>query len=187
MRTALLAVAAVLALTGCAGAAPAGPAPTPAGPPAAVETAVPAPASLSIPAIGASSSLVPTGVNPDGTAEVPPVSMPEQASYYRLGPNPGSVGRAVLLGHVNGNGRPGVFARLDELRPEAIVEVTRTDGAVARFIVTRVESFPKDRFPTEQVWGPTSEREVALVTCGGEFVGGDTGYEDNIIAFGKLV
>lgn len=179
-------------LAGCSGAAPEQAAPREQGAPITVHGAppaepVPAPASVTIPAIGASSTLVGTGVNPDGTAEVPPVEQPEQASYYRPGVNPGAVGRAVVMAHVNGAGRPGLFVDLHELEQGDAVEITRVDGEVERFQITRVESFPKDEFPTGQVWGPTHARELALVTCGGEFIGGDVGYAENVIAFATLV
>src|SRR5689334_15196108 len=61
------------------------------------------PTELRIPKIGAKSSLVPLGLNPDQTVEVPPVEKPMQAGWYKLARPPGEAGPAVVLGHVDGH------------------------------------------------------------------------------------
>ena len=38
-----------------------------------------------------------------------------------------------------------------------------------RFTVTRVARYPKDAFPTAEVYGPTADAELRLITCGGAF------------------
>ena len=63
------------------------------------------------------------------------------------GPSPGALGPAVVAGHVTWNQAPAVFFRLAELRPGDVVQVTRTDGVVAVFEVTRVERYPQVRVP----------------------------------------
>jgi sortase (surface protein transpeptidase) len=82
------------------------------------------PAVVDIPKIGARSTLVPLGLNPDSTIEVPPVSQPLQAGWYSLGPAPGELGPAVLLGHVDGNKQKGIFYRLKELAAGDVVTVS---------------------------------------------------------------
>ncbi|MGQ0481383.1 MAG: sortase domain-containing protein, partial [Pseudonocardia sp.] len=86
------------------------------------------PVDLRIEAINASSTLVPLGLNADQTITVPPLDQPLQASWYRLGPTPGAAGPAVILGHINGNGQDGIFARLHEVKPGDQVKVSRQDG-----------------------------------------------------------
>src|SRR5215217_3837183 len=75
------------------------------------------PTEVDIPKIGAHSTLVPLGLNPDNTVQVPPVSQPMQAGWYSYGPTPGEAGPAVILGHVDGNKNAGIFYRLKELSP----------------------------------------------------------------------
>jgi hypothetical protein len=196
VRAAVLAVAASIALltAGCSeptpglGDAPNLISPTVAGPPVApVDPMAPArPTSLRIDAIGASSSLVPLGLNGDRTIQVPPVSDPMQAGWYRLGPTPGSRGPAVILGHVNGGGRDGIFARLHELKPGDQVRVGRTDGSTAVFTITKLEQVPKTAFPSRAVYGDTPDAELRLITCGGRFDAARGSYLDNIVAFGTL-
>jgi hypothetical protein len=51
----------------------------------------------------------------------------------------------------------------------APAQAPRSDGTVAHFVVDSVESFDKDVFPSERVYGPTPGPTLGLVTCGGAF------------------
>lgn len=144
------------------------------------------PVAVSIPAIGVRSSLVPLGLNPDGTVQVPPVSTPMQAGWYDGGADPGEPGPAVLLGHVDGDRQAGVFFRLHELTPGAQVMITRADGGVVRFTVTEIDRVAKDSFPTQAVYGPTKDPELRLVTCGGDFDSVAHSYVDNVIVYATM-
>src|SRR5665811_891917 len=70
---------------------------TPAPPAGAPAVARSVPVWLRIPAIGVSTSLSTLGLNPDKTVEVP--TNYQEPGWYRLGPTPGQVGSAVILGH----------------------------------------------------------------------------------------
>lgn len=142
------------------------------------------PVRLRIPELGVDSPLDTLGQAPDRTVEVP--ADPVRAGWYALGPRPGQAGPAVVLGHVDGNGRPGVFFRVDELRPGAVVVVDRADGSEAHFRVTRLERMPKTSFPTSEVYLPTAGPELRLVTCGGSFDSAIGHYRDNVIAYAEL-
>nr|WP_242613161.1 class F sortase [Herbihabitans rhizosphaerae] len=144
------------------------------------------PAWIDVPSIGAHSSLVPTGVNADRTIEVPPVTQPMQASWYKHSPTPGEIGPSIILGHVNGNGQNGVFWRLHEMKPGAEVHIGRQDHSVATFVVDRVEQIPKKHFPTDKVYGSTASPQVRLITCGGEYDKTARSYRDNWIVYGTL-
>ncbi|HEX2134216.1 MAG TPA: class F sortase [Actinophytocola sp.] len=148
----------------------------------AVTSGAGVPVEVRIPAIGATSSLMPLGLNPDRTVEVPPVDEPMRAGWFTGGPAPGEPGPAVLLGHVNGGGRPGIFARLAELEPGDEVLVRRTDDTV-RFTVRRVDQVPKTEFPADAVYGDTPGPELRLITCGGAFDEDAGSYRDNVIVY----
>jgi hypothetical protein len=152
----------------------------------AAPLAAAAPVGLRIDSINASSTLVPLGLNANRTVTVPPVATPMQASWYRLGPAPGAPGPAVILGHVNGDGKEGIFARLNEVKPGDQVKVSRADGKTAVFTVTKLQQVAKDAFPTTAVYGDTSAAELRLVTCGGDFDQSKHSYADSIIAFATL-
>lgn len=190
-RTSSTAVAAVLATTvllaGCAtphGAAP----PAPTGPTSTTQATqeIAPPAEIDIPRLGATSSLVELGLNADQTVEVPPVDTPMQAGWFTGAPRPGAPGPAVVLGHVNGGGEAGIFARLHELTGGDEVLVRRTDGTTARFTVTRVDQVAKEHFPTDEVYGDTEGPELRLITCGGSFDRDAGSYRDNVIVYATL-
>ncbi len=145
------------------------------------------PTALRIPAIGVDSrALVDLGKEPDGSLEVP--VDPADAGWFSPGPSPGQFGPAVVAGHVDGGGGPGVFYRLGELQPGAEVEVAREDGATARFVVDKVERYAKDAFPTAAVYGDSTHRsELRLITCGGDFDDETGHYVDNVVAYAHLL
>ncbi len=163
-------------------------APAPMAPGATMETlGAAAPTSVTIPSISATSSLIPTGLKADGSLDVPPVSQPQQASWYDQSPAPGQQGPAVVLGHVNGNGKPGVFVNLDKVVAGALVNVDRADGQRAVFKVSRVETFPKSSFPTDLVYNDTPNAALRLITCGGDYDAANRNYLSNIVVYADLV
>jgi Sortase domain len=147
-----------------------------------------APLSLEAPTIGVRANLRPVGLLPDGSIEVPPPAPSSVAGWYRLGASPGEAGPAVLVGHVDSaRDGPAVFFRLGALRPGDPISVRRADGIVVRFRVTSVREYPKDRFPSAAVYGPTATPQLRLVTCGGPFDASARSYEDNVVAFAEMV
>jgi hypothetical protein len=143
------------------------------------------PVRLWIPAISVSTPLVRLGRLPDGSLEVPHDW--DKAGWYDRGPRPGQPGPAVILGHVDSRTGPAVFFRLRALRPRDIVRVGLADGRILVFRVQRVKQYPKDEFPTEAVYLPTLNRELRLITCGGEFDYASGHYRDNIVVYATLV
>src|SRR5450759_509235 len=108
------------------------------------------PVGLRIPAIGVSTSLSTLGLNPDKTVEVP--TNFQEPGWYRLGPTPGQVGSAVILGHVDDKLGPAVFYRLRTLKAGDKVDVSLANGVIAHFVVKTVETYPKDTFPAQLVY-----------------------------------
>lgn len=175
------------------GPASSGPQAAPEPPPATPPDAAPAPftmgaaAPLSIkaPTVNITSSLGQVALNPDGTIEVP--TDYGQAAWYRLGPTPGELGPAVILGHVDSLKGPAVFYRLSSLRPGQIIDVTRIDSSVAHFRVDAINTYRRDQFPTETVYGPINYAGLRLITCGGAYDQKAKAYESNVVVFATLV
>jgi Sortase domain len=157
----------------------AGPAPGPAGPPEPVVMAA-RPVGLSVPALGIDGPLEELGADPV-TRELAAPDDPSVAGWYAAGVVPGDTGPAVVGGHVDSRAGPGVFFGLRGLVPGDLVEIRRSDGRTARFTVTDVRLYPKDRFPTEAVYGPAPAPELRLVTCGGTFDRAERSYADNVV------
>lgn len=154
---------------------------------AAPTSAVPAspPVRLQVPAIGVDSQLMALGLQDDGSLEVPPDGFP--AGWFTGAPMPGEVGPAVMAGHVDWSGAPGVFYDLRSLVPGDEITVTRADASVVVFAVDSVEQFPKGAFPTAAVYGDLDHPGLRLITCGGSFDTDERSYEDNIVVFADLV
>jgi hypothetical protein len=144
-----------------------------------------APVELRIPAIALTVSLSTLGLNPDGTVQVP--TNFQQPGWYQLGPSPGQVGSAVILGHVDSYRGPAVFFQLRTLKAGDPVDVNLADGATAHFVVSSVAMYPKVQFPTQQVYGSHGDSELQLVTCGGVFDSHTGSYLSNIVAYSTLV
>jgi hypothetical protein len=168
--------------------------PAPAAPSSPVSTAprfgrfLPAsrPTMLDIASIGVhSGDFVDLDVTSDGTIAVPGTA--HEVGFYVGGPTPGQLGPAVMAAHVDSTQGPGVFYRLGQVKPGAAVRVSRADGSVLQFVVDKVALYPKDRFPTDEVYRGTFDRaEIRLVTCGGTF-DKVRHYLDNVVVFGHLV
>ena len=188
MRPAAVGVGAVPAPTGPIVAA----FPAPTGPIVAVsQSAAPkpvaAPVSLTIPLIGVQTNLMTLGLGRDGTLQVPPLSMASVAGWYTGSPRPGSIGSAIIVGHVDTTKGPAVFDRLDTLTRGDKIYVKRADGTLVEFQVTSVQQYPKDHFPTEAVYGPVPDPELRLITCGGAFDPASGHYVLNLVVYATEV
>lgn len=154
---------------------------------APARTAASRPVRLSVPAIRVTAPITPVGQAEDGSIDVPPLSQHHQTGWYDRGAVPGEPGRAIIVGHVDTRSGPAVFYHLRDLKPGNRIEVTRSDRSVVTFKVDTVEYFDKDDLPADRVYGDTGPPELRLITCGGEWLGGRTGYQDNVITFASLV
>jgi LPXTG-site transpeptidase (sortase) family protein len=163
--------------------------PTPTGPIEAAPTdgaaSVAEPVSLVIPSIGVSGSIVHLGLTSSGALQVPPTTA--VAGWYTGSPRPGSIGSAVIAGHIDSVAGPGIFFRLSQLQRGARVYVRRADGTLAVFEVTEVQMFAKNAFPTTVVYGAVPDPELRLITCGGTFDYSTRSYLSNTVVFAKEV
>lgn len=77
-------------------------------------------------------------------------------------------------------------ATADRMTNGDVIRVHREDARVAEFIVDDVESFAKETFPTEQVYGDIDHAGLRLITCGGDYDRGAGGYLANTVVFATL-
>ncbi|MFS8479482.1 MAG: class F sortase [Micromonosporaceae bacterium] len=145
------------------------------------------PTEIAIPAIEVRAPVRPVGLTSEGAIEAPPLERAGETGWYDRSPAPGQNGPAIIVGHVDTRDGPAVFHRLHTLRPGDVVEVARKDGRVAVFEVEGVDQFDKFSLPVDRVYGDVKRPVLRLITCGGDWVGGDTGYADNVIVFASLV
>jgi len=143
------------------------------------------PVALTIPAIGVQTRLIRLGRTPGGALQVPGTT--SVAGWYTGSPRPGELGAAVIAGHVDSVSGPGIFFRLNLLRPHDLILVRRADHSLAAFTVVSVRMYPKSHFPTAAVYGPAPAAELHLITCGGTFDAATGHYLSNVIVFAVAV
>jgi len=129
-------------------------------------------------------SVGPLGLNPDDTVQVP--KNPDRAGWYRLGPSPGEMGSAVIIGHVDSKTGPAVFYRLSSLRVGNKIAVTLADGVIANFQVDRVVTYPNAKFPANRVYSANGPPTLKLVTCGGPYDHHARTYTANVVVYASL-
>jgi sortase (surface protein transpeptidase) len=140
------------------------------------------PAHLSIPALGVRADVQRVGATTIGL-EVPQVG---RAGWFDEGARPGEPGRAVIIGHLDSQTGPGLFALLPGVHNGTDVSVTDARGAVHRFQVVGKAQVPKATFPSAAVYGASSRPVLVLITCGGPYTEG-SGYRDNVIVYARGV
>ncbi len=123
-------------------------------------------------------TIIPVGVNPDQTFEVPPA---DQVGWYRFGPTPGEEGSAVLAAHIAFDGVDGVFRHLADVEVGAVVVVGYDDGTSQRYRIDSVTDYFKEELPPE-LFARDGDSQLALITCGGTFNPQLRSYESNTVA-----
>ncbi|MFB7056437.1 class F sortase [Streptomyces vinaceus] len=142
---------------------------------------------IAIPSIGVDATLRKVGLQSNGEMEEPSFAAPMDAAWYEKGPTPGEAGAAAIVGHLDTpTTKEAVFYRLAELKKGAEIDVERQDHKTAAFTVDDVETFKKDSFPTQQVYGDTGNKaELRVITCGGNLTA-DRHWDSNVVVFAHL-
>jgi sortase (surface protein transpeptidase) len=141
------------------------------------------PVRVLVPSIDVDADLVGVGLEPDGAMAVPDFGL---AGWYTEGPPPGHPGPAAIAAHVDSRAGPDVFYRLREVQEGDEVTVVYDSGDEVTFVVTGSEQTDKDELPGDRIWPVTSERLLALITCGGDFDRSVRSYRDNIVVYTEL-
>ncbi|MGI5453481.1 class F sortase [Streptomyces sp. CA-249302] len=143
------------------------------------------PTRVLVPYIGVDAPVIGLGLDRDHRLTAPPESDAGHVGWYEGGPSPGEQGTAVLVGHLDTDTGPAVFAGLGELRAGHLVELRRADGRTAVYTIDAVKSYEKSHFPDGEVYGARGRPELRLITCGGEYHR-RTGYAGNTVVFAHL-
>lgn len=125
------------------------------------------PIRVTIPTLGVRAPVEPTGLNRDGTAEVPS-SAGTIGWYQPLGPFDDAGGQ-VLAGHISWRGETGTFADIGTLETGDQVQITTGDGTRLTYKVDHVELLDKDHVPLADIYDATGPEQLTLITCGGVF------------------
>ncbi|MEA2449199.1 MAG: hypothetical protein QOG63_1131 [Thermoleophilaceae bacterium] len=140
------------------------------------------PTSLAIPALHVDTDIEPVTATAEGI-EVPAIG---HAGWFDAGPRPGEPGRAVIIGHIDGATEPGVFQHVPEIADGSEIVVRDAGGGVHTYAVVGKTQVSKSAFPASDVYGPSKNPVLVLVTCGGVYEPG-IGYSDNVIVYARAV
>uniref|UniRef100_UPI0020116CA0 class F sortase n=1 Tax=Amycolatopsis pretoriensis TaxID=218821 RepID=UPI0020116CA0 len=90
-------------------------------------------------------------------------------------------GASVFAGHVNWRGATGPFAELWSARIGGGVTIVDSAGKTWRYRISQLVTVHKNDLPAraDDLFGQSGPHRVVLVTCGGRWVGGSDGYEEN--------
>jgi hypothetical protein len=134
---------------------------------------------------GGTAKLVAEQVGADGTLPIPQ-SLGE-AAWWGAGLG-ADHGVTLFSGHVNWHGQTGPFDQLWQIKQGQTVSVTDTAGAKWTYRVDEVRTIPKGSLAGEsqQLFSPGGPHKLVLVTCGGDYVGGSEGYDDNRVVTASL-
>jgi sortase (surface protein transpeptidase) len=141
---------------------------------------------LQIEAIGVRAPVVSLGVSADGQMET--LVQPDSAGWYAFSAVPGSGGNAVFAGHVDFAGRgPAVFARLRELRPEAVVRLLWEDGSTLVYRVVDAQTYVAETAPVASIIGPTDVETLTLIAPAGQLDPATRQWDERLVVRAVLV
>ena len=143
------------------------------------------PRELVIPKIGVRADFTELGVQPDGVLESPKTGA--VVGWYRDTARPGQAGNMIMSGHVDWEKQPAIFWRLRELQQGDVVQVMAQDGLRYRYAVDWTKSFDPAGAPLREILGPTSQRWLTLITCGGTFNQVTRQYSERLVVRARLV
>ncbi|WP_370935698.1 class F sortase [Amycolatopsis sp. cg13] len=127
---------------------------------------------------GGQAKLIAEEVGADGALPIPK-SLGE-AAWWGSGVG-AAQGVTLLSGHVNWAGKTGPFQELWRMKPGQVVTVTDAAGKQWEYKIDEARTIHKSDLAAEsaKLFDPDGPHRLVLVTCGGDYVGGQEGYDDN--------
>ena len=167
--------------SGAAGATTGTSTPTPTPTPTPTQTVLPV--RIEISDIHVNAPVQELGLTSTGALAVP--TQTNQAGWYTGSAVPGQSGPSVIAGHYDSAIGPAVFYELRDLKDGDDIDILLSSGTTVTYQVTGIVTDSKEQFPTTEVYGPSPDGELRLITCSGSLVDGS--YLDNLIVFARLV
>lgn len=145
----------------------------------------PAPNTVLLPK-GGRAALVRSGVAGDGTLQIPD-GVSKAALWGAALDAP--AGATLIAGHINWAGVAGPFAELWGAQAGQTVTVVDGNGRELTYVVDQILTVDKDNLPqhADELFGQTGPHRLVLVTCGGRWVGGALGYDQNRVVIAHPV
>lgn len=125
------------------------------------------PLRLGIPRLGVDAPVIAVGLTGGFAMDVP--QQPDQVGWYEYSSRPGMKGNAVLAGHLDWMGKPGVFRQLADVRPGDKVVVRGADGDAREYTVQWNKQWLMSAAPVGTIFEPVTDPALTLITCGGRW------------------
>jgi len=155
------------------------------GPQAQVKATPSYPAYLTIPVLGVQTKVEHVGVDNSGNMAIP--NDPNNAAWFQPGTVPGSVGNAVVDGHLDWYGIPqGIFFYLSSLKPGDRLYVRDANGIDRAFVVTQQQVCAYNKCPLNDIFGTTGLARLNLITCAGVFNRASQNYDKRLVVYSQL-
>jgi sortase (surface protein transpeptidase) len=147
------------------------------------------PIELAIPAIDVDSRVI--AVAQDSRHQIVVPTDISAVGWYEYGPAPGSTrGSCVMVSHRDGvGGGNGAFYDLGSLVLGDRITVTTQDGTRLTYAVTSRSMVSKEWFAQHsgEFFTSAGSPRLTLITCGGEYIKSQGGYQSNIIVTARPV
>jgi len=124
------------------------------------------------------------GVTATGVMEVPDTAI--NVGWFKLGPQPGERGSAVIAGHFDEkNGEVGVFMNLYRLKEGDKIYVEDNKGASIAFVVREIRIY--DPGYANDVFSSSNSAHLNLITCDGVWDGAKKSYDKRLVVFADIL
>lgn len=134
--------------------------------------------------IGVSAPLELVNFDSEGNMATP--SGPKVVALYSQGAKIGSVGNTVISGHRDTEKGKAVFYRLSELVIGDTIMVTDVKGKGYKYIVDSKNNYPKDSFPSKEIFSNGTSARLNLVTCSGTYDRATKSYTQRLVVSAVL-
>lgn len=151
----------------------------------AKEPAVGRPSNLIIRRLRINTPIEPLGILPSGNLDTP--KDPLQAGWWKGSAKPGEEGTAVIDGHMNVEGKPAIFYKLDTVRVGDAVIVQGSDGKRRTFIVRETKIYDVETAPLDRIFkGSKDGKYLNLITCAGQWDDALGHYDKRLIVYAEM-
>ena len=149
-----------------------------------VKTAQGLPIRLIIPKINVDALIEYMGVTAIGAMDVPNTAV--NVGWFKLGPQPGERGSAVIAGHFDGkNGEAGVFINLYRLKQGDKIYVENNKKTSIAFVVREIRIY--DPGYANSVFSTSESAHLNLITCDGAWDGAKKSYDKRLVVFADIL
>ena len=140
---------------------------------------------LKISEIGVDAVIKNMGVTSDGAMAVPNNNI--DVGWFSFGARPGETGTAVIGAHNRLNSKPGIFARLDELKKGDTLSVVNSSGTSIYFVVRDIHTYDALDTNTGVFESSGSGTHLNLITCSGAWDSKTKSHTTRLVIFTDLV